>query len=31
MLIPTVFTANLYLLAFLFGFATFSYGVFDHG
>ncbi len=29
MLIPTVFTANLYLLAFLFGFATFSYAAFS--
>jgi ACS family hexuronate transporter-like MFS transporter len=29
MLIPTIFTANLYLLAFLFGLATFSYSAFS--
>ena len=29
MLIPTIFTANLYLIAFLFGFATFSYAAFS--
>jgi len=28
MLIPTIFTANLYLIAFLFGLATFSYAAF---
>ncbi len=28
MLIPTIFTANLYLIAFLFGLATFSYATF---
>jgi ACS family hexuronate transporter-like MFS transporter len=29
MLIPTIFTANLYLMAFLFGLATFSYSAFS--
>ncbi|HEX9112382.1 MAG TPA: MFS transporter [Terriglobales bacterium] len=29
MLVPTVFTANLYLIAFLFAFATFSYAAFS--
>jgi len=29
MLIPTIFTANLYLMAFLFGVATFSYAAFS--
>ena len=29
MIIPTIFTANLYLMAFLFGLATFSYSAFS--
>ena len=29
MIIPTIFTANLYLMAFLFGLATFSYSTFS--
>lgn len=29
MLVPTIFTANLYLIAFLFAFATFSYAAFS--
>jgi ACS family hexuronate transporter-like MFS transporter len=29
MLIPTIFTSNLYLMAFLFGLATFSYSAFS--
>jgi ACS family hexuronate transporter-like MFS transporter len=29
MLIPTVFTTNLYLIAFLFAFATFAYAAFS--